>query len=343
MIKDLKQAWNDFQVPGNYTKWWLVILPVIILSIVGSVESSILSGIASVVLLGLTGMIASVRIKAYYTPATTKPSWELDEHKPKFIRDFFAGILYNVPFVVVFFTLIAISLPTIIITEHITWLLSLLVLGLLPSMAGLLYIYTYIPFSLTPYILAIDKDISVWDALGLSFDIMNEKEEYKTNVINYTVAVLMIYAVSLLSFMIPLIATLPFIVYLQTRIYVDILEDAGYLTDEHTEVVSGKVGQDYTSDVTEYDEDEDIVFWNSDWDGIDEDIESYIDPEDIAILKDNGYTDEDIKGIIDAIEDDGSDDDQVLENTNSTDSEDTENVVEDEVVNTEDEDTKDVK
>lgn len=335
MIQELKQAWNDFQEPGNYTKWWTVILPVVILSIVGSVDSSILSGIATVVLLGLTGMIASVRIKAYYTPATTKPSWELDEHNPKFIRDFFAGILYNVPFVVSVFTLIAILLPTIIITEHITWLLSLLVLVLLPAMAGLLYIYTYIPFSLTPYILAIDKEIGVWDALGLSYDIMNEKEVYKTNVIDYTVAVLMLYAVSLLTFMIPIIIALPFIFYLQTRIYVEILEDAGYLTDEQTEVVSGKVGQDYTSDVTEYDEDEDIVFWNSDWDEIDEDIEPYIDHEDVAILKDNGYTDEDIKGIIDAIEGEG------LESTDSTDSEDTDNVVED--VNTDDEDTKDVK
>lgn len=330
MIQDLKQAWNDFQVPGNYTKWWTVILPVVILSIVGSVDSSILSGIASVVLLGLTGMIASVRIKAYYTPATTKPSWELDEHKPKFIRDFVAGILFNVPFVVSVFTLFVISFPTIIITEHITWLLSLLVLVLLPAMAGLLYIYTYIPFSLTPYILAIDKDIGVWDALGLSYDIMNEKEEYKTNVIDYTVAVLILYAISLLTFMIPILVALPFIFYLQTRIYVDILEDAGYLTDEHTEVVSGKVGQEYTSDITEYDEDEDIVFWNSDWDEIDEDIEPYIDPEDVAILKDNGYTDEDIKGIIDAIEGEG------LESKDSTDSEDTDNVVEDE-------DTKDVK
>lgn len=330
MIQELKQAWNDFQEPGNYTKWWTVILPVVILSIVGSVDSSILSGIATVVLLGLTGMIASVRIKSYYTPATTKPSWELDEHNPKFIRDFFAGILYNVPFLVAVFTLFVVLLPTIIITEHITWLLSLLVLVLLPAMAGLLYIYTYIPFSLTPYILAIDKEIGVWDALGLSYDIMNEKEVYKTNVIDYTVAVLMLYAVSLLTFMIPILIALPFIFYLQTRIYVDILEDAGYLTDEHTEVVSGKVGQEYTSDVTEYDEDDDIVFWNSDWDEIDEDIEPYIDPEDVAILKDNGYTDEDIKGIIGAIEDDG------LESKDSTDSEDTDNVVEDE-------DTKDVK
>lgn len=247
MFESMKSAYSRYKKPGNMLKWYKVLLPSFIIGmVVGGIpeDQVLLSLVASLLSIALTGYIASIRYHAFKDPDNQEPKLLPNHFNNDYLRDFFAGWLMSIPITIglivfIILTAVIIASDTIGTASGLTMYLStmsevsgiftvglIIFVGIFVALMFLGYLL-YLPYSLTPYILATNLEVGALEAVKLSRRTFNDNPKYKKQVTDYYLFSIFYIIGGTLLLGIPLIIYAPFNEYYQSEVYSTIVDDAG--------------------------------------------------------------------------------------------------------------------
>lgn len=228
-------------------KWYKVLLPSFIIGMVstGIPEDQVgLTFVVSLLSIALIGYFASIRYRAFKEPDNQEPKLLPNHYNNDYLRDFFAGWLMSLP-VIIGLTVFIILTTAIVVSntfgtaEGLTGYLSamslltgiigvVLIIGVgIFAISMLLGYFLYLPYSLTPYILATNLEVGAMEAVKLSRRTFKDNPKYKKQVTDYYLFSIFYTVGGTLLLGIPLIIFAPFNAYYEAEVYSTIVDDAG--------------------------------------------------------------------------------------------------------------------
>lgn len=247
MFESMKSAYSRYKKPGNMLKWYKVLLPSFIIGMVvgGIPEDQVgLTLVVSLLSISLVGYLASIKYRAFKEPDNQEPKLLPSHHNNDYLRDFFAGWLMFLPVIIGFtvFIILTIAILTSNTIGSVEGLNSVLtLLSLFTGLIGLVFIVgggifvasmflgylLYLPYSLTPYILATNLEVGAMEAVKLSRRTFKDNPKYKKQVTDYYLFSIFYVVGGTLLLGIPLIIFAPFNAYYEAEVHSTIVDDAG--------------------------------------------------------------------------------------------------------------------
>lgn len=246
MFESMKSAYSRYKKPGNMLKWYKVLLPSFIIGMIstGIPEDQVgLTFVVSLLSIALTGYLASIRYRAFKEPDNQEPKLLPNHFNNDYLRDFFAGWLMSLP--VIIGSTVVIILTSVIIAsvlfgapESLAMYLSTMsvsegianfvfIIGGIFVVSMFLGYFLYLPYSITPYILATNLEVGAMEAVKLSRRTFKDNPKYKKQVTDYYLFSIFYTIGGTLLLGIPLIIFAPFNAYYEAEVYSTIVDDAG--------------------------------------------------------------------------------------------------------------------
>lgn len=247
MFESMKSAYSRYKKPGNMLKWYKVLLPSIIIGMItsGVPENQVgLTFVVSLLGIALIGYFASIKYRAFKEPDNQEPKLLPNHYNNDYLRDFFAGWLMSIPIIIgitvfIILTTVIIASNTFGTAEELTMYLStmsdvsgifnvvFIIVGGIFVVSMLLGYFLYLPYSLTPYILATNLEVGAMEAVKLSRRTFKDNPKYKKQVTDYYLFSIFYVVGGTLLLGIPLIIFAPFNAYYEAEVYSTIVDDAG--------------------------------------------------------------------------------------------------------------------
>lgn len=228
-------------------KWYKVLLPSFIIGMIsgGIPEDQVgLSLVVSLLSIALIGYFASIRYRAFKEPDNQEPKLLPNHFNNDYLRDFFAGWLMSIPVIIGFIAFIILTFAIIASNTFGTAEGLLMYLSTMSDVSGIFTVvfiiaggifvasmilgyFLYLPYSLTPYILATNLEVGAMEAVKLSRRTLKDNPKYKEQVTHYYLFSLFYVIGGTLLLGIPLIIFAPFSAYYEAEVYSTIVDDAG--------------------------------------------------------------------------------------------------------------------
>lgn len=238
MTDEVMQGYIDayirFKEDYKISDWWLVMLPSIILALgLNLSEGSPMWAVFAVLSFLVVGYQAKLKLKLHKDKQLADFTDELKG--VNFARDGWSSYLSSLFYTVSLYIYSVLGFSTLLLVAEIN--VGLIVIYAALFIAGLIFLpyLTHIPFTLVPYILATNEDIGPYEAVKLSYSLMNRDRESKMQIVHAYLLTIVLVVISAFLLFIPLIFIFPYLNFYMTDVHVNIMKKHNLLEDNDTE------------------------------------------------------------------------------------------------------------
>ena len=238
MTEEAMQGYIDayvrFKEDYKFSDWWLVMVPSFIVSLGLNLSAgSPMWAVFAVLSFLVVGYQAKLKLKLYKDKQLSSFTDELEG--VNFARDGWSSYLSSLFYTVSLYVYSLLGFSVLFLVAEIN--AGLVVLYAALFLAGLLVLpyLTHIPFTLVPYILATNEDIGPYEAVKLSYRLMNRDRESKMQIVHAYLLTIVMVVISAFLLFIPLIFIFPYLNFYITDVHVNIMKKHNLLGDNVTE------------------------------------------------------------------------------------------------------------
>lgn len=238
MTEEAMQGYIDayvrFKDGYKFSDWWLVSLPSVIVALGLNLSTgSPMWAVFAVLSFLVVGYQAKLELKLHKDKQLSNFTDELEG--VNFARDGWSSYLSTIFYTVSLYIYSILGFSALLVFAEIN--AGLVVIHAALFLAGLLVLpyLTHIPFTLVPYILATNADIGPYEAVKLSYSLMNRDRESKMQIVHAYLLTIVLVVISAFLLFIPLIFVYPYLNFYITDVHVNIMKKHNLLEVNDTE------------------------------------------------------------------------------------------------------------
>lgn len=238
MTEEAMQGYIDayvrFKDGYKFSDWWLVSLPSVIVALGLNLSTgSPMWAVFAVLSFLVVGYQAKLELKLHKDKQLSNFTDEFEG--VNFARDGWSSYLSTIFYTVSLYIYSILGFSALLVFAEIN--AGLVVIHAALFLAGLLVLpyLTHIPFTLVPYILATNADIGPYEAVKLSYRLMNSDRESKMQIVHAYLLTIVLVVISAFLLFIPLIFVYPYLNFYITDVHVNIMKKHNLLEVNDTE------------------------------------------------------------------------------------------------------------